>query len=130
MSKEMPKQGDFCWNELMTSDTQNAGKFYGDLFGWTKQEHQMEDCVYTIFNNGDKGVCGMMQTPAEMQGQVPPHWMSYIAVDNLDAVVEKAVSLGAVVKVSAKQAGEFGRLAVLQDPTGAHIAFWEQGAAC
>jgi predicted enzyme related to lactoylglutathione lyase len=122
MSKETLKQGDFCWNELMTSDTQSAAKFYADLFGWKTQEHQMEDCLYAMFKNGDKEMGGMMQTPAEMEEQIPPHWMSYIAVDDLDAMLKKAMSLGAVVKVPAKQAGAFGRLAVLQDPTGAHIA--------
>src|SRR5207249_1379305 len=28
------KAGEFCWNELMTSDTQAAFKFYSQLFGW------------------------------------------------------------------------------------------------
>ena len=31
-------KGKFAWYELMTSDTQAAGKFYSDVVGWTTQE--------------------------------------------------------------------------------------------
>lgn len=130
MSKDMPKQGDFCWNELITGDTQAAGKFYADLFGWEHETHQMGEMSYTLFKNGDKQIGGMMQTPDEQKDQIPPHWMSYIAVDSVDMAVKKAVSLGAVVKVPSKSVEGVGRLAVIQDPSGAHIAFWEQVGPC
>jgi predicted enzyme related to lactoylglutathione lyase len=35
MANEAPKQGTFCWNELMTRDVERATKFYTDLIGWT-----------------------------------------------------------------------------------------------
>ena len=31
---DKPAQGTFCWNELMTRDTDKAGKFYAELIGW------------------------------------------------------------------------------------------------
>lgn len=31
MEKHMPKQGEFCWNELMTPDTKKAKVFYQAL---------------------------------------------------------------------------------------------------
>ena len=120
-----PQVGTFCWNELMTLDTNKAQSFYGDLFGWTTQTHDMGDMTYTMFMSGDKGLGGMMQIPTDMAAQVPPHWMSYICVDEIEATLAKAVQLGAVVLVPVKAAGDMGRLAVVQDPTGAHIAFWQ-----
>ncbi|MDF3054900.1 MAG: Glyoxylase [Gammaproteobacteria bacterium] len=125
MSKDMPKQGDFCWNELMTGDTQAAGKFYAELFGWECHTHQVGEVSYTMFKNGDKEIAGMMQTPDAQKEHIPPHWMSYVLVDDLDAMVEKAQSLGATIKVPAQLVGNFGRLAMIEDPTGAVIAFWQ-----
>ena len=33
--------GEFCWNELMTSDTKKAQEFYQDVFGWTSKKLDM-----------------------------------------------------------------------------------------
>ncbi len=124
MSNDMPQPGEFCWNELMTSDVPKAKEFYKALFGWDSQDHDMGSMVYTMFKSGDKVIGGMMQIPAEKEQQIPPHWMSYVLVPNLEKAVEKAQSLGAVLVVPPKAAGEFGHLAVIKDPTGAHIALW------
>lgn len=50
--------------------------------------------------------------------------MSYICVDDIEETVEKAVQPGESVLIPVKTAGEMGRLAIIQDPTGAQIAFW------
>ena len=34
--------GALCWNELGTRDVEGAKAFYGEVFGWTVQEHQMQ----------------------------------------------------------------------------------------
>lgn len=119
------QSSEFCWNELMTSDVPRAKEFYKALFGWESQDHDMGDMVYTMFKSGDKGIGGMMQIPPGKENQIPPHWMSYVSVANLEQAVEKAQKLGATLVVPPKAAGEFGRLAVILDPTGAHIALWE-----
>lgn len=128
MSNNTPKTGEFCWNELITQDTAAAKEFYGSLFGWEIHDIDMGDVTYTMFKSGDKEIGGMLQTP---QGQnIPPHWMSYINVEDLDAATEKATSLGATVMVPAKNVGDFGRFSVIVDPTGAHIALWQMLKSC
>jgi uncharacterized protein len=124
-----PQAGEFCWNELMTSDTKMAGDFYSSLFGWSAQEMPMGDMTYTMLMQGEKPIGGMMQIPADKAGFVPPHWISYILVDDLEKTLEKAQGLGAAVVVPIRAAGDMGRLAVIQDPTGAHIAFWKPNKA-
>lgn len=119
------EQGQFCWNELMTSDPTRAKEFYTKLFGWTAQDHEMKDMTYTMFNQGEKGIGGMLKIPADKMGMVPSHWMSYIMVHNVDEMTSKATSLGAQVKVPVTPIEGFGRFSVLMDPTGAHIALWE-----
>jgi len=120
-----PQAGEFCWNELMTPDPKKAQAFYTALFGWTTVDHNMGGMTYTIFMRGDKGLGGMLKTPADKVGQVPPHWMSYISVENLDKSVEKAKSLGANIMVPKTQAGDMGYFSVIQDPTGAYVALWQ-----
>ena len=116
------KTGEFCWNELITGDVAKAKEFYGKLLGWEHEDVNMGEFTYTLFKQGDKQVCGMMQSP---QAGTPPHWMSYISVADIQAALKKAKSLGAEEVVPVTPVGDFGKLFVVKDPTGAHIAFWE-----
>lgn len=107
-----------CWNELLTNDTQKAGDFYSNLFGWTREQFG-ED--YTIFKNGDRGAGGMFQICPEM-GPIPPNWTVYFAVDDCDAMVQKTTELGGAVLKPAEDIPTIGRYAVLQDPQSAVFA--------
>jgi predicted enzyme related to lactoylglutathione lyase len=110
----------FCWNELATSDTGKAGDFYSTVFGWTKdvQNFGME---YTMFGNAGRPAGGMFGITPEM-GNIPSHWLVYFAVDDCDATVEKATSLGAQVMKPADDIPTVGRFAILLDPQGAAFA--------
>ena len=124
-------QGEFCWSELQTNDVSAAKEFYGSLFGWKSQDMDIGNgMTYTSFKQGDKDIGGMMQIPEAVKNQVPPHWLNYIMVDDLDAMVEKAVSLGANICVPQTDIQDYGRFAVLTDPTGAGIALWQNMKSC
>ncbi len=109
------------WNELGTNDTAAATDFYTTMFGWTAKVQNFGPMEYTIFNNGDRGAGGMYKLLPEM-GNVPPHWLVYFAVDDCDATVEKAVSLGAKTMKPADDIPGVGRFAILLDPQGAAFA--------
>ena len=64
---------------------------------------------------------GMMAITKEMQG-VPPHWMVYYGVADVDATVAKAQSLGGSLVMPAWDAKGVGRIAILKDPTGAKFS--------
>jgi hypothetical protein len=81
-------KGKFAWYELMTSDTKAAGKFYSDLIGWTTQEMPGGDMPYTVFNLGSVGMAGMLALPQHTA------WIGYIAVEDVDAHIEKIVAAG------------------------------------
>ena len=123
-------QGTFCWPELMTTDQAGAKTFYGSLFGWTVNDIPMPDSPpYTIFQLNGKSVGAAYTLPAEMQKQgIPSYWGAYIAVDNADATVKKAKELGAKVLMEPMDVmGDLGRMAAMQDPTGAHVSVWQAG---
>lgn len=120
-----PGIGDFCWNELATPDMKTAKDFYGKLLGWEFTDHNMGDMTYTMIKNGAKEFGGIWQIPSDKKDLIPPHWMGYILVENLEQTLQKATTCGATVKMPVTAAGNMGRFAIIIDPTGAHIAFWE-----
>jgi predicted enzyme related to lactoylglutathione lyase len=119
-----PRHGEFMWNELMTRDDEKALGFFEQLLGWTHQDWPMgPDAVYRLAKNGEKSVAGMMKmTSPQFPDFVPPHWMSYIAVDNVDARFDKAVSLGGEAIHPPTDIPQVGRFCIIKDPSGAAIA--------
>jgi predicted enzyme related to lactoylglutathione lyase len=112
--------GTYCWQELGTGDTQKAKDFYTTLFGWATESFPgpME---YTIFKNGDQSVGGMYQITPEM-GPMPPNWLTYFAVADCDATVQKATEAGGSVMRPAEEIPGVGRFAILRDPASAVFA--------
>ena len=110
-----------CWNELGTIDTEKAGQFYANVFGWTREPFSESPVEYTMFKQGERGTGGMYKITPEM-GPIPPHWLIYFAVDDCDAKVEKAKGLGATVMMPPDDIPTIGRFAILNDPQGAAFA--------
>ena len=117
--------GHFCWNELATPNLKVAKEFYAKSFGWTFADHDMGDMTYTMIKHGDTEMAGMWQIPKDQAHDIPPHWMSYILVENLDNSLKAVQENGATIKVPGTPVSDFGRFAIIIDPTGAHIALWE-----
>jgi predicted enzyme related to lactoylglutathione lyase len=118
--------GSFCWIELHTSDQNAAKKFYGSLFGWTPQDMPMgPNDFYTIFKlQGRDAAAGCTLRPEETSMGVPPHWFIYIAVDDVDAAAPNAENLGGKILAPPFDVMDAGRMAVIQDPTGAVFCLW------
>jgi len=53
--------------------------------------------------------------------EVPPHWATYLSVDDVDARVEKCVEHGGTLVVPAMDVPTVGRMALIHDPQGAHV---------
>ena len=127
--QEVPeyKPGSFCWVELGTTDSEAAKTFYTQLFGWDYDDHPMgPDGVYTMLKLNGKDVGGLYKMMPDMLAQgIPPHWMSYVAVTSADESAEKAKAEGATVLNGPFDVFEIGRMAVIQDPTGAVFSIWQ-----
>jgi len=107
----------FCWNELNAKDAAAAKKFYSAVFGWTAHDQVFGPTTYTIFKQGDKQVAGMLQMTAEWGGDIKPHWMPYISVDDCDAYAKKIADAGGKVCVPPTDIS-VGRFAVVEDSQG------------
>jgi len=119
--------GSFCWIELATTDQNQAKSFYSTLFGWVVTDNPMEPGeVYSIFKIDDRDAAAAYTMRKEQRAQgVPPHWMLYVAVDSADQTAAKAAQAGGTVMAPAFDVMDVGRMAVLQDPTGATFAAWQ-----
>jgi predicted enzyme related to lactoylglutathione lyase len=101
-------KGKFGWYELMTSDTAAAGKFYSDVVGWTTHEQPSTgEFAYTTFNLGDVGMAGMLNVGGHTA------WIGYIAVEDVDAHIEKIVEAGGKLWKPATDVPGMLRFAVL-----------------
>ena len=121
--------GTFCWVELGTTDGEAAKKFYTGLFGWSFTDNPIgPDMVYTMLKLNGKDVGALYKMPAEMTSQgIPPNWLSYVSIKSADESAEKATSLGATLFKEPFDVFDVGRMAVIQDPTGAVFAIWQAG---
>jgi uncharacterized protein len=119
--------GEFCWVDLATTDVDGAINFYGELLGVTAEAapgDPEKTGGYGFFSKDGKMVAGYGPTQQEEQ---PPAWSSYVKVEDADTTAEKAKGAGGeVVFGPIDIPNEAGRMAVVQDPTGAFISINQQ----
>jgi uncharacterized protein len=125
IEKHVP--GTFCWFELSTSDQNAAKAFYASLFGWLPNDMPMgPGDFYTMFKLDGRDAAAACTLQPEMKAHgVPPHWAIYIAVDSVDDTAAKASAAGGKVVAGPMDVFDFGRMAVVVDPTGATFCIWQ-----
>ena len=98
--------------------------FYSYVTGWTPFGVSMggyED--YCMNAEGGHVVSGICHARGE-NAAMPPVWMIYIVVSDLDDAVTRCLDRGGKVRVPAKNMGS-GRYCVIEDPAGAVAALYE-----
>ncbi len=107
------------WVELASGDIAASTKFYNEVFGWGSQTAPMGDSgEYTLFLLGDQQAAGGYAKEGVLPDEVPPHWLPYFAVADIDAFVEKANELGGTAS-GVMETDEAGRFTIVNDPQGA-----------
>ena len=120
MAGEAPKHGTFCWNELITTDVEASREFYSKLIGWAPAPMSETNDDYTVFKVGEAMAAGMIARNEHM-GNVPPHWMAYITVDNVDETAAQVTGLGGQIVCPPTDIPNVGRFSLIQDPAGATV---------
>ena len=108
--------GRFVWRELVDARGADAAAFYANLFGWSVHETDMGGgAPYRMLRNDglDEDVAGVMRP---MMEGVPPHWLDYITVDDVDAALARVVELGGQ-GITAVIPLPIGRFAVVRSAT-------------
>ncbi len=110
--------GNLCWWSLMTKDVAKANDFYVKLFGWQLTKINIPGHDDSPIYSASKGGFGN-PVPLEKDFPGPSHWISYLVVENVDEVCERAEKMGGKTCVPAFDIPSIGRTAVLNDPSGA-----------
>ena len=111
-----------CWVDLMTNDVDAAHRFYAGLFGWEIEDQGEAFGHYGLAMLRGKTVAGI--GPLQDAG-MPPAWSTYLATSNLDTTAAKVKDAGGTVLMPPMDVGDTGRMAVVQDPVGAVVGFWQ-----
>lgn len=123
-----PEPGSFCWTEIASNNAEKCKTFYSNVFGWTFQDSKaMTDgfAYHEFSTGGDYPAGGLYEISAEMCGEgelPPPHFLSYVAVDDVDENAKLAVELGGKLIKEPMDIPNVGRFAIIQDPTGGIVA--------
>ena len=119
-----------CWFELSTLDPAAAKTFYANLFGWSYFDSPMGPDMppYTLTRVQDQEVAAITAMMKEQREQgMPPNWLTYFTVANVDQAAPKVTSLGGQVVSGPFDVPEAGRMAVCLDPSGGAFALWQAG---
>ena len=120
----MAAHGHFHWNELLTKDVERSKRFYADTIGWKYEGMPMpHGGIYWIASMGGHPVAGLFPTDSPEFKQLPEAWMSYLAVDDVDARVKKALAAGAKLMKPIFDVPNVGRIAILTEPGGAGVGW-------
>src|SRR5688572_2946894 len=124
MTQQQWHPGRFVWHELFTPDVAKSKSFYQSLFGWTVDEIPMGPMTYHMLKKGEQGVGGFM--PLQVLGRpVPPFWLGYVSVPNVDEAAKACASNGGLVATPPRDIPNVGRFATIGDPVHAYTAAWK-----
>lgn len=104
-------------------DVEAAVAFYSGLFGWDIEIGPAEMGHYSMARIRGLDVAAL----ADQQVPGMVRWTTYLAVDDLDAAMEKVVPAGGSVITEAMDVMTFGRMAIIADPGGCAVALWQAG---
>lgn len=114
----MQPPGTPCWIDLQT-DVARAKAFYGPLMGWDYAPVPGAEGWFMAMNGAD---------PVAAIGPGEPRdWLVFLHVTDIDAACEATVAAGASVALPPGEVGALGKAAILDDPGGAPVAFWQPG---
>ncbi len=107
----------------MTTDAENAKAFYASVVGWSARDASMPGLAYSLFAIGESPVTGLVNVPEDARRMgATPHWIGYVAVDDVDAAVDRIKKLGGAVYVPPMDVPNISRFSVVADPQMATLA--------
>ncbi len=122
MSNEKKPAGTIGWIDLTVPGAEDVRAFYESVVGWTSTPVDMGGYSDHCMNAADgKTVAGVCHSRG-MNANMPPQWMIYIVVDDLEKSLAACTAGGGEVVL--RRDGNNG-FAVIRDPAGALAAIGE-----
>lgn len=129
MANDVKEVGEIVWVDLTIPKADELRQFYLSVIGWEANEFKMGDYSDYVIQtpNNKQTVAGICHARGD-NAALPPAWLIYIKVQNLESSVAAAQAHGGRVIAGPKQFGA-SRFSVLEDPAGAVFAVIEEGEA-
>jgi len=116
---ETPRIGAIGWCDLTVPDAETLKDFYASVAGWKPEALDMGGYNDFVMNGADgtpvAGVCHARG----VNSTLPPYWIVYIAVTDLDARMATIRAQGGAVIDGPRSCGPGVRVCIFRDPAGA-----------
>jgi predicted enzyme related to lactoylglutathione lyase len=120
--------GAISWVDLTIDHADGLKDFYKNVVGWKTQDISMGDYNdYCMVSPEDDvvrtGVCHRRGSNENM----PPAWIMYVNVANLDNSIKAVLDGGGEVVNGPRKMGEKARYCIIKDPAGAYCGLFDHG---
>jgi predicted enzyme related to lactoylglutathione lyase len=116
-----PQTGTIVWKDLTVENADEIRDFYCKVVGWQTSPVDMGGYSdYVMKAPGGEDAAGVCHARGG-NANIPPQWMLYIAVENLEESMKQCVELGGKVIDGPRSMGK-SEYCIIQDPAGAVAA--------
>jgi predicted enzyme related to lactoylglutathione lyase len=111
-----------CWTDIGVEDVTASCAFYSAVLGWDFPAADTASGGFAIASVDGQAVAaiGPKQSPDQ-----PTAWMLYFASDDADQTAQLITESGGTMLLPPGDVGDFGRLLIALDPTGAAFGVWQ-----
>ncbi len=110
--------------EIPAKKAGEAGKFYGDLFGWKIEADPTYNYVQFAAEGGPGGGFAEVGESGAPFQYKPDSLLVYVMTDDIDATLAKVESLGGKTLMTKTEIPHVGWWGVFSDPTGNRIGLF------
>lgn len=118
--------GSVGWLDLTVEDAGAVKEFYENVVGWSSSGVEMKgyDDFVMLTPGGQAPVGGVCHARGPNQ-DIPPFWIVYFMVANLDDSIASVESGGGAVVSGPRSMGTTGRYCIIRDPAGAYAGLFQ-----
>jgi predicted enzyme related to lactoylglutathione lyase len=118
-----PRPGTISWQDLTVPDAEGLRDFYAAVVGWEPESLNMGAYTDFVMNADGGGVAGICHARGA-NADIPPVWMIYITVEDLEHSLEECQRRGGTLLSPPRSYGG-GRYCIIKDPAGAVCALYQ-----
>ena len=117
--------GSIAWHDLTVPNADQIRSFYSEVVGWKPDPVDMGGYQDFNMNLPASGTCAAGICHARGSNEnLPPQWLVYITVEDVDESAKRCVELGGKIVVEPRGYGGQARFCVIRDPAGAVAALY------
>lgn len=119
--------GTIGWHDLTVNNIDEVKTFYEQVVGWQSSPIDMgEYNDYAMTPNESKEPSAGLCHAKGPNANLPPQWLMYIYVADIDASILAVHDNGGKVLTDVKSSGGTSKYVIIEDPAGAVCALYQE----